>query len=177
MHASYTFQCSPEHEVALQRLLTFAPIANPTLQKKKPSRYCNGTTHMGLVIKANFFSVKFYTEFKVRLGNSPALSFFCCTFYQNKYKTLVNRVTYCVLSMSFFLQRDQNNEESFSFWVTKGQLISKCPFGVFKSPKKPTIFVPGFLPQPLKRGQIKKVVYEFLRLGQKSLQKFRWLFG
>ena len=28
----------------------------------------------------------------------------------------------------------------------KGQLISKCPFGVFKSPKKPTKFFPGFLP-------------------------------
>ena len=28
----------------------------------------------------------------------------------------------------------------------KGQLILKCPFGVFKSPKKPTNFFPGFLP-------------------------------
>ena len=28
----------------------------------------------------------------------------------------------------------------------KGQLITKCPFGVFKSPKKPTKFLPGFLP-------------------------------
>ena len=31
----------------------------------------------------------------------------------------------------------------------KGQLISKCPFGVFKSPKKPTKHFPGFLPYPL----------------------------
>ena len=29
---------------------------------------------------------------------------------------------------------------------TKGQLISKCPYGVFKSPKKPTKIFPGFLP-------------------------------
>ena len=29
---------------------------------------------------------------------------------------------------------------------TKGQLISKCPFGVFKSPKKPTKVCQGFLP-------------------------------
>ena len=29
---------------------------------------------------------------------------------------------------------------------TKGQLISKCPFGVLKSFKKPTNFFPGFLP-------------------------------
>ena len=29
---------------------------------------------------------------------------------------------------------------------TKGQLISKCPFGVFKSSKKTTKFFPGFLP-------------------------------
>ena len=28
----------------------------------------------------------------------------------------------------------------------KGQSISKCPFGVFKSSKKPTKFFPGFLP-------------------------------
>ena len=27
----------------------------------------------------------------------------------------------------------------------KGQLILKCPFGVFKSPKKLTIFFPGFM--------------------------------
>ena len=40
--------------------------------------------------------------------------------------------------------------------VLKGQLVSKCPFGVFKSPKKPGKFFPGFLPYPLKRGQMKK---------------------
>ena len=28
----------------------------------------------------------------------------------------------------------------------KGQLILKCPFGVFKSSKKPTKKIPGFLP-------------------------------
>ena len=40
----------------------------------------------------------------------------------------------------------------------KGQLISKCPFGVIVWTKIPTKFFPGFLPLPLKRGQIKKVV-------------------
>ena len=30
--------------------------------------------------------------------------------------------------------------------TAKGQLISKCPFGVFKSTKKPTKFLQGFLP-------------------------------
>ena len=30
--------------------------------------------------------------------------------------------------------------------IIKGQLISKCPFGVFKSPKKTMKFFPGFLP-------------------------------
>ena len=39
----------------------------------------------------------------------------------------------------------------------KGQLISKCPFGVFKSSKKPMKFFPGLLPYPLKRVQIKKI--------------------
>ena len=40
----------------------------------------------------------------------------------------------------------------------KGQLISKCPVVAFKSPKNPSEKFPGFLPYPLKRGQIKKVV-------------------
>ena len=40
---------------------------------------------------------------------------------------------------------------------TKGWLILKCHLVVFKSQKK-TNFFPVFLPQPLKRGQIKKVV-------------------
>ena len=40
--------------------------------------------------------------------------------------------------------------------ISKCQLISKCPFGVFKSPKNQKNFF-GFLPQPLKRGQIKKI--------------------
>ena len=44
--------------------------------------------------------------------------------------------------------------------IPKGQLILKCSFGVFKSPKKPTKFLLGFLLLPLKRGQIKKVVQE-----------------
>ena len=43
-------------------------------------------------------------------------------------------------------------------WNTKGQLISKCLFGVKTSSKKPTNFFPGFLPNPLKRVQIKKVL-------------------
>ena len=30
--------------------------------------------------------------------------------------------------------------------AVKGQLISKCPFGVKTSSKKPTKFFPGFLP-------------------------------
>ena len=38
------------------------------------------------------------------------------------------------------------DDSEFSDDDTKGQLISKCPFGVFKSPKKPTKFFQGFLP-------------------------------
>ena len=33
-----------------------------------------------------------------------------------------------------------------TFRAIKGQLISKCSFGVFKSTKKPTNFLWGFLP-------------------------------
>ena len=40
--------------------------------------------------------------------------------------------------------RSTQTETVFSI-VVKGQLILKCPFGVFKSPKKPTKFFPGFL--------------------------------
>ena len=42
--------------------------------------------------------------------------------------------------------------EELEYWLKilfenlKGQLILKCPFGVFKSPKKSTKFFPGFLP-------------------------------
>ena len=77
---------------------------------------------------------------------------------------------------------------------SKGQFILKCPFGVYKSPKNPTKFFPGFLPQPLKRCQIKKIralftanwrllstllryffdLTSFQRLGQKSWKKIRW---
>ena len=37
---------------------------------------------------------------------------------------------------------------------SKGQLMSKCPFGVIVSTKKPTKFLQGFLPYPRKRGGI-----------------------
>ena len=40
--------------------------------------------------------------------------------------------------------------------IHKGQLILKCPFGVFKSPKKPTKLFPG--------GQIKKKSGHFIPL-------------
>ena len=36
--------------------------------------------------------------------------------------------------------------------ISKGQLISKYPFGAIKSPQKTTKFFPGFLPWPIKRG-------------------------
>ena len=42
-------------------------------------------------------------------------------------------------------EREFGSENCF-YNVCKGQLISKCPFGVFKSPKKPTKLFPGFLP-------------------------------
>ena len=35
---------------------------------------------------------------------------------------------------------------------SKGQLILKCPFGVFKSPKKTKKFLSEFLPKPLKNN-------------------------
>ena len=38
----------------------------------------------------------------------------------------------------------------------KGQLISKCPFGVFKSAKKTTKFFKDFCPSLLKDVELKK---------------------
>ena len=82
---------------------------------------------------------------------------------------------------------------SFSNGTYKGQLISKGLFDVIFSTKKPTKFFKVFLPQPLKRGRIKKqALYitnqglfnnhdyiikffdlnSFQRLGQTSLKKF-----
>ena len=42
--------------------------------------------------------------------------------------------------------------------LSKGQLISKCSFGVIIWTKIQTKIFPEFLPYPLKRGQIKKEV-------------------
>ena len=41
--------------------------------------------------------------------------------------------------------------------LSEGQLISKCPFCVFKSTKTSSNLYPGFLQEPLKRGTIKKI--------------------
>ena len=41
--------------------------------------------------------------------------------------------------------------------LAKGELISKCLFGVIVWTKTTTFFFSGFLPQPLKRGQIKNI--------------------
>ena len=65
------------------------------------------------------------------------------SFYGKKYRQ-GNYISHTLLYVSFpynsfFLF-------CFSFPFPKGQLISKCPFGVFKSSKKPTKFFPGFLP-------------------------------
>ena len=47
-----------------------------------------------------------------------------------------------------FSKKATKIDEIFTFNLTlcKGQLISKCPFGVKTSSKKPTKFFPGFLP-------------------------------
>ena len=42
--------------------------------------------------------------------------------------------------------------------LLKGQLTSKCPFGVIVWTKIPTKKFPRFLPKPLRRGQIKKFI-------------------
>ena len=50
--------------------------------------------------------------------------------------------------MTFCWSYEENLEEAKDFIVVepKGQLISKCPFDVTKSNKKPTKILSGFLP-------------------------------
>ena len=59
----------------------------------------------------------------------------CCYGRKNK----------CLLCCVSFTKRSSLNAHIGSSHP-KGHLISKCPFGVFKSPKKPMKFFPGFLP-------------------------------
>ena len=40
----------------------------------------------------------------------------------------------------------------------KGQIISECPYDIIVTPKIPTNKFPRFLPQPLRRGQIKNFI-------------------
>ena len=76
-------------------------------------------------------------------------------------------------------------------FLIKGQLVSKYPFGDFKSTKKQRNFCMDFCPSLLKEVKSKNKgtwwfyfysltllfwFYLFL-LGQKSLQKFCWFFG
>ena len=98
------------------------------------------------------------------------------------------RFTSCSFLCLFFhlLQLSQKKIEDRKGIIAKGQLISKCPFGVIVWTKIPTKFFPGFLPQPLKRGQIKK---QCKRVKIKSsnqrykvplffyLTSFQWCFG
>ena len=44
------------------------------------------------------------------------------------------------------LTLSQPEGSNYAHHITKGQLNSKCPFGVFKSSKKTSKFFPGFLP-------------------------------
>ena len=57
----------------------------------------------------------------------------------------VRILLYCRYTIKTKL-KEQTNERFGPGTIAKGQLISKCPFGVFKSPKKPIEFFPGFLP-------------------------------
>ena len=42
--------------------------------------------------------------------------------------------------------------------VSKGQIISECPYEIIVWTKIPTKKLPRFLPKPLRRGQIKKFI-------------------
>ena len=66
------------------------------------------------------------------------------------------------MKLSYTLPRNHLNN-------LKGHLISKCPFGAFKSTKKPTKFLYGSL--------ISFDSTTFKTLGQNSLQTFCWFFG
>ena len=77
---------------------------------------------------------------------------FICSYKQQ----VVHRVFYLMESFALlYLQLEDHSETFAQFMQTmtqrkqtpaKGKLISKCPFGVFKSPKKQQVFFPGLLP-------------------------------
>ena len=84
--------------------------------------------------------------------------------------------------------------DAFGYYpAATGQLISKCPFGIFKSTKKTNKSFVRIPALAYKKGQITKTRARytanrmilfwllfwfdlFLEVGQKSLQKFRWFF-
>ena len=51
---------------------------------------------------------------------------------------------------------DRKNCNACNVLSTKGQLVLKCTFGVFKFSPKPTNYFQGFLPKPLKEVKSKK---------------------
>ena len=70
-------------------------------------------------------------------------------FLQNKnYKETLNKILKNTLKKPFCKNKwyEKVFEEASEIWMGKGQVISKCPFGVFKSSKKPMKIFPGFLP-------------------------------
>ena len=77
---------------------------------------------------------------------------------RTKYAAIVIAHIVTVLYLLFTLiktkLKEQTNER-FGLGIAKDQLISKCPFGVFKSFKKPTNFFQDFC-QSLKKDVISK---------------------
>ena len=66
------------------------------------------------------------------------------------------QLVFCQLAVTQMICSDiQMPIRNASNVIIKGQLISKCPFGVFKSPKNQR---KEFCPKPLKRGHMEKVV-------------------
>ena len=69
------------------------------------------------------------------------------------------------LLTSIMMQFDTNDDEVCIPGLSKGQLISECPFGFKTSSIKPTKFLPYFCPSL------------FLKAWAEIGQKFRWFFG
>ena len=65
----------------------------------------------------------------------------CCMLVISKKRLSKNRLTDLLSNLRWLLTLIDGGNLS-----NKGQLISKCPFGVFKSIKKPTNFLLEFLP-------------------------------
>ena len=163
MNQTYKEQLLFTNKLAIQQIikstlfLEFLPVKSTSKRFSMCTGYAPSSPNT--VIQVQIF--KGFLQFNNFIFQFFFFSFSSLSWFQSIYIRTVS--SQCLLSSLqnwlklVYGQFCQSNMHSIIRFLskTKGQLILKCPFGVFKSPKTPTKFFLGFLPLPLKRGQIK----------------------